>query len=184
MTESPGAKLIVHGEAVSISSPVLFKGKGIDRRRLEPKQARLFDYWSSIATTDERFPHYERFDVLDVPDLLGDLSVLEVHRPKDEPEDGAAIRFRFRLYGTRVQEARGKDLTGHWADEKDAFSPHVQQQYLEAFATVVDSGEPLLQIFPCHLRNRRSGTYLRLHLPFWSTAPNMVDRIVISFLVV
>jgi|GEM_PF-6303314 len=180
MTDRSIGTAVVFGESVTLWKPSTVGGAEIDPGKLAPAQQELLSYWVSLRRDGERLPAYRHFDPIDVHRLLGDISVLDVHWS----DAGDRPRFRFRLYGSRVAEARGKDLTGRWTDEPGAFSPHVHAHYQAAFDTVARTGEPLLHLFPWHVENRRQGAYHRLHLPFWSQDPARVDQIVISFLVI
>ena len=142
---------------------------------LEPKQSELFAYWQSLAEAGSAPPDFARFDPLDIPSLLGDLSVVEVHRP--------GPRFRFRVYGTRVAATRGKDMTGRWLDEPGVFSAHLTDAYLMALREVSETGAVMLQRLPYQLPHLKPGNYDRLHLPFAPGPDDPVDRVVISFLV-
>lgn len=170
---------VLFGESVTLWKPDTFSGEDIDPVRLDPRQRELLDYWRGLREGAERMPRYQRFDPIDISRLLGDISVLDVHWQ----DASQAPRYRFRLYGTRVAEARGKDLTGQWTDTPGAFSPHIQKHYEHAFEAVARDGVPMLQLYPWHMENRRQGTYHRLHVPFWSSDPARVDQILISFLV-
>lgn len=144
------------------------------RRESTPKKERLLTYWRSLA--DNGLPDYRRFDALDIPDLLGDLAVVEVERPQ--------LRFRFRLYGTRVAEIRGKDLTGQCIGDPGVFPDDLNRLYLQTYKEVEASGEPVFTIVPYELQRKSVGHYHRLLLPFTDSArgpSGSCDVIVLSF---
>lgn len=70
----------------------------------------LFDYWRS-RHRDRLLPGREHVDPLDFPQLLGRIYLVEVVR-----EDGR-LRFRFRLWGSRIRGIFGHDHTGHWLED-------------------------------------------------------------------
>ena len=65
----------------------------------------LYDYWCRIAPAG-RLPGRQHFDPLDIPHLLPNIWLLDVHR---DP-----IRFWRRLVGTRIEEFAGKSLDNGW----------------------------------------------------------------------
>jgi len=70
-----------------------------------PEFAALLDYWNELRGGRE-MPSAREFDVLHLPRLIGRLNVVEVHhRP---------LRYRFRVHGTSIAEAIGRDYTGRW----------------------------------------------------------------------
>lgn len=78
-------------------------------RLLDGRLTRLHRYWS--AKRGDR-PAPRRCDIdppLEIPDLLPILTLIEVLR---DP-----LRFRFRLVGTAVVAAVGRDITGRFTDE-------------------------------------------------------------------
>lgn len=138
------------------------------QRESTAKKVKLLRYWLSLK--DNGIPDYRRFDALDIPGLLGDLAVVEVERPER--------RFRIRLYGTKLTNFRGKDLTGLYVGALDVFPPDLSQIYLRSYQEVEASGEPLFQIVPYELQRRAAGHYHRLLLPFTDSArPDAAPRI-------
>ncbi len=144
-------------------------------RESTPQQVQLLRYWLSLRGGDG-LPDYRRFDPLDIPQLLGDLAVVDVERP--------AMRFRFRLHGTRVAAIRGKDLTGMYIGDPGVFPADLNQIYLDSYRRVAASCEPAFNIVPYELQRRSVGNYHRLLLPFTDSAlgtGGACDRIVLSF---
>jgi hypothetical protein len=137
------------------------------------KKARLLQYWLSLS--DDGLPDYRRFNALDIPDLLGDLAVVQVERP--------GPRFRFRLYGTRVADVRGKDLTGLCVGDPGVFSDDLNRIYLQGYQQVEASGEPVFKIVPYELQRNSVGNYHRLLLPFTDSVrgTGVCDVILLSF---
>ena len=92
---------------------------------------RLYDYWCSIAP-DGRLPGRQQFEPMDIPDLLPNIWLIEVHR---EP-----LRFWRRLVGTRIEEFAGRSLTKGWvADSVDGAR---QSSVHKNLAEVVETGQP------------------------------------------
>ena len=144
------------------------------RRESTPNKERLLTYWRSLS--DGGLPDYRRFDALDIPALLGDLAVVDVERPQ--------LRFRFRLYGTRVAEVRGKDLTGQYIGDPGVFPDDLNRIYLRTYKEVEASGEPVFAIVPYELQRKSVGHYHWLLLPFTDSArgtSGSCDVIVLSF---
>jgi len=90
-----------------------------------PKVRRLFEYWNTRRPDPDLLPGRQHFEPLDVVDLLPHLWIVE--------HDKAAGRLRYRLVGTRIVEAIGRDVTGRWFDE---VHPEAAQRagYLRAVA--------------------------------------------------
>lgn len=142
-------------------------------RESTPQKGRLMRYWLSLR--DGGYPDYRRFDPLDIPDLLGDLAVVEVERP--------GPRFRFRLYGTRVAEIRGRDLTGLYIGEPGVFPPDLNRLYRQSYVEVLEGGRPVFSVVPYEPHRRVVGNYHRLLLPFTDSRRGLgtCDFILLSF---
>ena len=69
----------------------------------------LYDYWRSIAPPG-RLPGRQHFDPADVPRLLPNLWLIEVHRKP--------LRFWRRLVGSKIEEFAGMNLTGGWVGDR------------------------------------------------------------------
>lgn len=68
----------------------------------------LFCYWTSVHPA-KGLPGRQHIDPLDIPDLLPGLWLLDVqHDP---------FRLRYRLVGTAIVQAYGRETTGQWLDE-------------------------------------------------------------------
>ena len=132
-----------------------------------PRLHRLYHHWHALRGGNA-MPSPAQFDILAVPQLMGHVHVVEVH--------GDPPRFRFRLFGTRVAEVGGRDLTGKWVDDiqPQRWAGAVQDAFLLALARRV----------PCY--SRSDETYdlgaiemHRLACPF-STNGEEIDRLVIA----
>ena len=69
----------------------------------------LFGYWTAI-TPQGRLPGRQHFDPVNIPDLLPNIWLIDVHR---EP-----LRFWRRLVGSRIEEFAGKPLQGGWVGDR------------------------------------------------------------------
>lgn len=75
-----------------------------------PRVRRFFEYWLSISPAG-RLPGRQHFDPLDIAEVMPRVWILDVVR---EP---SAIRFRYRLVGTKEVETLQREVTGLWLDE-------------------------------------------------------------------
>ncbi len=81
----------------------------LDTAQWHPRTTRLYRYWLSIHPPGGALPGRRHFDPLAVPELLPGIWLLDVAR--------APFRLRYRLCGTGVTEAMGREMTGKWLDE-------------------------------------------------------------------
>ena len=129
---------------LTIPTPYVICTPDMDRSSWNPKLAEFFDYWLSIKPA-EGLPGRQHFDPLAVVALMPDLWMLGV--------DEASGRYHYRLVGTRVVEAMGRDVTGRWYDEvhPDA-AAHPMAEYLRARILAGEvtwrRGRPWLQVDP------------------------------------
>ncbi len=73
-----------------------------------PNLVRLYRHWETVRGT-RSMPSRAEFDPLALPDLLGNLLLIDVMR---DP-----LRFRYRLIGSRLTERVGRDMTGRFFDD-------------------------------------------------------------------
>ena len=97
-----------------------------------PKLQRFYLYWQRIRPPG-RLPGRQHFDPLDIPDLLPGLWLLDLQR---EP-----FRLRYRVVGTRVIDAIGREVTGMWLDEAH---PHLvnDDEYFARYRTIAETKTP------------------------------------------
>jgi len=123
-----------------------------------PLVTEMADYWRSIHP-DTGLPGRQHFDPVDIPNLLANIRLVEVH--------GNPPRFLARLVGTKLVDLHGFDYTGQWLD--DAY------ENFEASGTHIG----LLNVLSSHRPDWRRGQPLlsegkdyaqieRLNLPFAS----------------
>ena len=78
-------------------------------------------------------PGRQHFDPADVPDLLPNLRLVEVHR---DP-----LRFRYRLLGSRVDMVHGRNLANQWLEVAHRGDGKVDA-LLADYRRVVETGQP------------------------------------------
>jgi hypothetical protein len=107
-------------------------GPMLDHSLWHPRAQRLYRYWRSIAPPGA-LPGRQHLDPVDIPDLLSCLWLLDVQR---EP-----FRLRYRLVGTTIVEAIGREVTGQWLDEAH---PNIEDRaaFLARYSGVVENGHP------------------------------------------
>lgn len=105
----------------------------IDTAAWHASSRRLLAYWKSIHPA-QGLPGRRDFDPAQVPTLLPNIVLVEVHQPPP-------LRFRYRLLGTRLDAVIGRPLAGRWLDEVYAGEPDAGS-LLDAYARVALSGLP------------------------------------------
>jgi len=98
-----------------------------------PDILRMRDYWRSIHPPTG-LPGRQHVDVLDIPKaLLPRIWLLDVQ--------AAPFRLRYRLAGTEIVRAIGREVTGQWLDDAH---PHLKgdPQYLARYRGVVTTRAP------------------------------------------
>jgi len=78
----------------------------LDLPTCHDRVAAIHRYWRSIRPADGALPGRQHFDPAAIPQLLPCIRLYDVHR---DP-----CRFRYRLVGTELVRAVGRDLTGQW----------------------------------------------------------------------
>lgn len=105
----------------------------LNTARWQPRTTRLYHYWLSIHPAGGGLPGRQHFDPVAVPDLLPGLWLLDVqHQP---------FRLRYRLVGTGIVEAIGREVTGQWLDEAH---PHIDgnREFIERYEQAVTTRTP------------------------------------------
>jgi hypothetical protein len=97
-----------------------------------PRVAELTDYWSRIHPA-QGLPGRQHFDPVDVRRLLPDIWMLDVHR---DP-----LRFRYRLVGTAIVTAVGREITGQWIEKVFANWEPKDAPY-RRYKAVLETGVP------------------------------------------
>lgn len=76
---------------------------------LTPSNRLMVDHWNGLRPSPAHLPARAAFDPVAVPTLLRGIWLVELI--------GTPPRYRVRLYGTRLAEGFGLDLTGRFLDE-------------------------------------------------------------------
>jgi hypothetical protein len=105
-----------------------------------PKIRALYDHWLSIHPGGGALPGRRDFDPMAVPLLLPHILLLDV--------EGKPPRFRYRVIGTRMVDALGRDLTGQWLDE--AHESEGYRPEFPGYERVVNEREPQWRRGPPH----------------------------------
>lgn len=92
----------------------------------------LWTYWSAKRGEAE-IPSRSDIDPVEIPRLLPHIQLVETIEP-----DG---RFRYRLCGTAIVEAYGRDLTGRFVEE--AIPQHRHAVALRHYRLVRDTAQPI-----------------------------------------
>jgi hypothetical protein len=74
-----------------------------------PKITAIHEYWESRKPAPEQLPGRARIDPTEIPSLLPHIFMLDV---LDRP-----LRFRYRLVGSKLVMAGGRELTGRLMEE-------------------------------------------------------------------
>jgi hypothetical protein len=122
----------------------------------DPRLRAMFDYWLS-KFSDGRLPALKDIDPIEIPRLLGHINLIDVER-----EDGR-VRFRFRLWGTKITELYGRDCTGRYLDE--IIVPTMSSEIQQIFERVANTGLAHFWQVPVPMENREFINNRRLLLP-------------------
>ena len=110
-------------------------GPATDRSAWHPFLATFFSYWLSIRPAAELLPGRQHFDPIDIARVMPRVWLLEVVR------NGAELRFRYRLVGTKEVETLQREVTGQWFDD---VHPRLKENpaHLERYYYMVKNGQP------------------------------------------
>ncbi|MGO8920497.1 MAG: PAS domain-containing protein [Stellaceae bacterium] len=129
----------------------------LDTGQWHPRSTRLYRHWLAIRPQRGVLPGRQHFDPVAVPDLLPGICLLDVAR--------APFRLRYRLCGTGVVEAIGREVTGMWLDEAHP-AAMASADYVARYRDVVERGAASWRKGPPRLwRHRDFGTVENLLLP-------------------
>jgi hypothetical protein len=121
-----------------------------------PQLAFLLRYWEGLPRqTNAPGPHLKLIDPLEMRDALGFVTLIDI---LDEGTD-----FLYRVYGTRIAERYGADLTGRRTSETDNGS-YAAAFLVAIYRAVLKRAEP---VFSEHYPSPRSSTakWSRVALP-------------------
>ena len=125
----------------------------------DPLIRRMFDYWMG-KFHGRCLPSRRDIDPVEIPQLLGHINIIAVIRTPQ------AMRFQYRLWGTKVTELYGRDYTGRFLD--DVISPARLDEIRSVFEAVVATKEPHFWQTPVPAENRDFVSNRRLLLPLSS----------------
>lgn len=108
------------------------------------KYCALFDLLESVAPAG-KLPGRRHFDPLTVPELMGYINLVDVHR-------NDRLRFRIRLHGTMQTDAAGRDVTGLFIE--DAVIPEFVDRINRNMTKVVETRRPVYDRFQMPHPNR------------------------------
>ena len=115
----------------------------------------LYEYWCGIAPVG-RLPGRQHFDPMDIPHLLPNVWLIDVHR---DP-----LRFWRRLVGSRIEEFAGQSLTNGWVADR-LQGARLNGVYAN-LADVVETGKPSWRRGKSLIRFEKDFSELeRLYLP-------------------
>jgi len=94
------------------------------------RQRALYAHWRGLPRGGKRLPARAAFDPFEIPETLGWLWLVDVHR--------APFRLRCRLFGTLLARAVHEDITGQWMDERPLSDPQRPTNAARLRATALD----------------------------------------------
>jgi hypothetical protein len=130
-----------------------------------PRLGELYSYWDR-KRGGAPAPARADIDPVEVPRLLGNILICEV---QDAPRD-----FIFRLFGTALVEAVGRDLTGERFST--LFPKSVAPDIVREYKAVAENFVPVISRKDAHWANKSHIRYERLLLPLSDDGKN-VNRI-------
>jgi hypothetical protein len=98
-----------------------------------PRVRRLHAYWQQIHPPEGGLPGRRAFDPCAIPDLLPGVWLLDIAP--------APFRLRYRLVGTSIVEAIGREVTGLWLDEAHSHL-RAKPRYFDRYRRVSETGSP------------------------------------------
>lgn len=134
----------------------------------------LCDHWDALRA-GRMLPRRADFDPFRIPRLLPFLIVNAVERGL-----GGKLRFRIRLEGEGVVQARGKSAKGRYIDEPGVIV--LGSGVIEAYQRMVADRKPWYTEGAFRPDAFRSGSLHRLALPFADADPERVDFIIVGFI--
>ena len=128
-------------------------------------------YWQSIHP-QQGLPGRQHFDPVDIPDILANIRLLDVHR---DP-----LRFKTRLMGTVLRDFFGQEQTGRWMD--DCFADFHRSKMYKDLCEMIETRQPQWRRGqPTLAYEKNFVTVERVYLPFASDGAT-VDMIVTCML--
>lgn len=134
-----------------------------------PRLQRLLRYWHD-RRLNRSMPSRSDIDPLDMPWILGNLSLVEVHRPAGMP------RYRYRLIGSRTAQRLRHDMTGKWLDEMQ--ETEYRDRLFACYAAMMELRQPLVEQLDM-LIDDRMHKYEILRLPL-SSDGSTIDMMMLA----
>jgi len=122
----------------------------------DPLFQAFYAYWDS-KRGGRSLPRRKDIDPLEIPELLGHINVIKVHRAR------GSLRFQYTLWGTFITDLYGDDFTGRFLDE--IILPVGVDRVAAAFEQTVATGQPHFWRVPVPCGIRRYASNRRLLLP-------------------
>jgi hypothetical protein len=130
-------------------------GMDVDCRLEAPMLKALMAYWQRRRPAADRLPGRADIDPADIPALLPHVFLVDVRR--------APRAYRYRVFGTELVEAYGRDITGKSLDE--LFSDVFRKAVAAVFDHVVDHRAPLRTYGTMAWREERQVRFEGIQLP-------------------
>lgn len=112
--------------------------------RIQTQRLReVYDYWSRLRRDLNCLPGRQHLDPIELKSYLPFLWMVDVVRVADTD----TLRFRYRLIGTEIVHARGRDDTGRFTDEVN-LELNRRHDAEARFTTVVQTGRPHWRLGP------------------------------------
>ena len=131
----------------------------------DPDAFRLLEYWQSKRSGD-LLPGRKDVSPFELKSLLGNVVLIDVERKP--------LRLRYRLLGTNITRAMGRDSTGKYYDE--IYSPELLSEILKSFQWIIENRQPLRTYGEAFYPDKNFYKYEALNLPLASDGEN-VDMI-------
>ena len=139
-----------------------------------PLLREFYDHWEALRA-GRPLPRRADFDPFKLPRLLPFLIVNQVERSPN-----GKLRFRIRLEGEGVVQARGKTAKGRYIDEPGVIV--LGSGVIEAYRRLVADRRPWYAEGTFRPDAFRSGMLHRLALPFAGDDLERVDFIIVGFI--
>lgn len=114
----------------------------------------IHDYWQG-KRGGRTFPARADIDPVDLAPHLGCIVLIDVEQ--------SPLRLRYRLVGTRITQAMGRDSTGRYYDE--IYPPEILQGIYQSFRWMIDHRRPLRTHGEAFYPDRGFYEYETLNLP-------------------
>jgi hypothetical protein len=122
----------------------------------------LHEYWRA-KLNGRQLPTRSDLDPVEIPHLLKHVALVDVeHDP---------LRLRFRLIGTHITEATGRDSTGKYFD--DAYDEEIAAGMTELYKVSINSKAPIRHYSRAIFAGQDYRHYEAVHLPLSDDGENV-----------